>query len=689
MPFAAVLATLLFTLQPYKMSTVLARCSFFWAAALCIHSAVAAASASAPSNSLHIFRCPQPLELWITLENLLERRSFPGYVCGDAQGKLSLQSIVDAPEHHAIIDGNYRKGPGGLNLTLHVKRQLPDDKAAEWSFSGDSLASNGKPNALSRAPGADPGGADVKLIVAISPIKASSQIWLGMDVENVPAGEIVRKLAAIPGLSIQGIPDLKHAPLWATPITLHFSIINAQSVLGILADVCQCEFQRLSAGVQQIRMPRDGAKLAALILALNEATDATYESTSADDPAWTTLIAQLEAIRTLTRPRGAADVAPSANQELLQLARLYDERGAKDLGVAVLRDVLSDAQHHDLRPNASSVANARALLGAALLRTGKAREAKQQLEQAAGNLDLTSAAEDAPGVLKAYAKLGMTDVTSAQLRELLHQLEAFPEIDNAKIALLLAMAIRDGTDAPSYDADNDPVIAVFTRWVADGVGNERMDGALFRSGLVAYINNDYAAAAHYLSVESMVRVNARLVPDSTEVQVHEALVVSQVMLGDYARAARALERLIGLELAWHKPEAIINSAALRDLRLLYTAANDTTKASQTQAQLLASIQKQSLPRRSMPALDSELSDALKLSVFPSVRAAQTSARASAKTTQARITVEDALILAQLAARDYAGAQAAFIATQAGSAKARETRAAWFARVKEFAMAASE
>jgi|GEM_PF-6262259 len=648
-------------------------------------------SATLPTNSPHIYRCPLPLELWITLENSHERRSFPGHVCGDAQGLVSITSEVDTPGHDVMIDGSYRMTPNGLSLSLHVERELPDDKVAQWTFSGADLATDGMPKALSGAPA----GSDLKVMLAISAAKTNSPIWLSVYFRNVPVAEILRHFVAVPGLSIVG---LKHAYLVPTPVTMDFPIIEAELV-DALQDLCDCDFQRLSERAYRARVPRDGEKLAELMTAAARATKASDASTAADDPAWAKLITQLEAIRTLTRPRNAADLRPSANDALRQLARLYQDRGANDLSVAVLRDMLRDTQNQDLRPNSSSVANARALLGAALLRAGKGREGKQQLAQAAANLELKTVDvgwggaywdnPDARELLGVYAKLGMTNVTSAQLHALLLQLEAYPEIDNAKTARQLTLAACSGTNTPNYDAQTDPVIAVFTQWVADGVGNERLDWELNELGRRAFDQHRLESAASYLTIDSLARANARLAPEWSEVATHRYAAVSHLMLGDYAQAALALERLIGLELTWHKPQAIVNAAALRDLRLLYTAANQPEKASQSPAQLLARIQQQSQPRRSMPMLDSDLSDMLSFSVFWEVPEAQKGARAVTQTTQARSAIERAWILAQLAARDYAGAQAAFAATQAGQVKAIESGEAWFARVKQFAMAPSE
>jgi len=113
--FAAALATLLFTLQAFEMPSALVRFGFFWAATLYIHDAVATPSATLPTNTPHIYRCPEPLELWITLENSLERRSFPGFACGDPRGLVSIESEVATPGHDIMTDGNYRMTPTGLS----------------------------------------------------------------------------------------------------------------------------------------------------------------------------------------------------------------------------------------------------------------------------------------------------------------------------------------------------------------------------------------------------------------------------------------------------------------------------------------------------------------------------------------------------------------------------------------------
>ncbi len=696
-PFAAAPASLLFTLRAIEMLTAFARFGFFWAATLYLHDAGAATNASAPSISPHIYRCPQPMELWITLENTHERRSFPGFVCGDSLGEVSIQSEVDTPGHDVVIDGNYRTTASGLSLTLRVERKLPDEKVEQWAFSGADLATDGTPKALSGAPT----GSDLKVIVAINPAKANGPGWLSVHFRNVPVAEILSHFVAVPGLSIAG---LKHVRLDPAPLTMQFPITEAEMLLA-LQGLCDCEFQRSSESAYRALVLRDWKKLSQLMTAAEQTSKAITESTSADDPAWAKLMTQLEAIRTLTRPRKGPDIAPSADDSLRQLARLYQHRGANDLSVAVLRDVLSDAQRRDLRPNASSVANARALLGAALLRAGKALEGKQQLAKAAANLDLKAVDIGWGGaywgnpyaveLLGVYAKLGMTNVTSAQLHALLLQLEAYPKIDNAKNAWELTMAARSGTDALRYDAQSDPVIAVFTQWVADGVGNERLDWELNDLGMHAFDQHQFESAAQLLSIDSLVRANARLRPEVAEVIAHRYTAVSQLMLGDYAQAALALERLIGLELAWHKSEAIVNgtafvnSAALRDLRLLYTAANEPAKASQSPAQLLARIERQSQPRRSLPILDSDMSEMLNFSIFWEVPEAQKGAHTTAQTTQARIAIENALALAKLAASDYIGAQTTFATTQPSSISDLESRAAWFARVKQFAMKPAE
>ncbi len=660
---------------------------------LCTNAANAEkADVTASKDNLSIRVCPHPTMLKITLESSTERLSIPEQLCGNASGGEAIGTYLSEPGSLTIVSGSFQLDASGVNLSLNAQRGDQN-----WQFKGEHLSIDGKRHALKpAAPG------DVVVFAELSRFEPDAQAgdspWLSIETKNVPANIILSELAKMPGVRIAG---LAQATTCNQPLSLSFEPIDVPLLMDFVRSFSSCDFERLGALSYRAHPKRVLPALQSLQLAAEQARTAADAAKSQDDPAWTLLITRLEAIRTLTRPRNAADW-PYVPSELSDLAQLYRERKMFAQAVSVRRDILSAVQRLDQWPDSSDVASSRALLGVALLRAGQVEEAKRLLDQAGSRLGLDQMEySEQVDLLNAYRDLGRTDVTSVQLQRLLERFEVSadsPLGDNAEQALSLLDAATNTFVFPPPGLE-DPTMRVFIKWIQSGVGNERLSTAFQQRGLEEFANGYYSGAATSLYMDIQVRALAGTAPDLAEIKSYQAIVASTLALGNYHVAAYALEMLIELDASLRGNTAVLKSGIIGDLQLIIFARDRLDQGLAPQSSIpaiidspdsiLQSIEKNSNPSlnltRPKPSMTPQLQRQLDTSIFSTATTAFATALAqgSSSTDAKRSTLLEAQALALLGLGKNAAADAAFAKALAEpqSVDHKAERSAWFSRVK--------
>jgi|GEM_PF-1646380 len=205
-------------------------------------------------------------------------------------------------------------------------------------------------------------------------------VYLNIHVVNQPSAQIMQSITRATGIKLLG------APLTATRVTFHFSVIPVNSVISLLASGSELQLTFQADGTRSLVRARDGKRSAEL------AEQYWAQVAQSGFDAGAEILGQL---RALERLRSAQDM-PVLSGLVHFLAQHYEQEKDYAQLLGLRREELALASRVDARPLGLGLAGARADLARAL-----------QLTKSAGSEDLTLLRQAMP-VLQAEL-LNLTD----------------------------------------------------------------------------------------------------------------------------------------------------------------------------------------------------------------------------------------------------------------------------------------